>query len=197
MKDYDSLRIDSAKCPAQLQGHVKNVECIFPADDGSIIYRFDSGFDTSSTQGSMKGKPVGVEYLGDDYKVIVLSIPLYYLDSLDAKNLAELVINEKFRSHVGIGPEVIKKNPVDNIRIHPNPCHDQATVTYQIYGKSLVTIELLSMMGKRVIIRQEGIKEKGSYTFQIPISQLTAGIYMLILRSGEFIQTRKLIHIAY
>ena len=89
LEEYDTLRIDSSKCMAQLAGHLMNVECIFPSIDASVIYRFNSGFDTSSTQGSMKGKPVGIEYPGDDYKVILLSVPLYYLDSAEAKTLVD------------------------------------------------------------------------------------------------------------
>jgi hypothetical protein len=195
LEEYDSLRIDSSKCTAQLAGHLMNVECIFPSGDGDVIYRFNSGFDSSSSQGSMKGKPVGIEYLGDDYKVILLSVPLYYLDSAEAKTLVELVVNEKFRSNVGIRVKGNGKKPACSIQSYPNPCNDQVTITYQVDRKSAVTIELVSAMGKSVIIRQEGIKENGSYTFKISLGQLPSGVYMLILRAGDFVCARKLIHV--
>jgi len=193
VEGYDSLRIDSSKCPAQLAGHLKNVECIFPSGDGNVIYRFNSGFDTSSTQGSMKGKPVGTEYLGDDYKVIVLSVPLYYLDSLDAKNLAELVVNEKFRSHVGIRADGNEIKNASDIRSHPNPCHDLATVTYKISRRSKVDIELTSMTGERIFIRKEGIKEKGTHTFELPVTRFPTGVYMLIMSTGDGLSANRMV----
>ena len=193
VEGYDSLKIDSLKCPAQLQGHVKNVECIFPADDGGIIYRFDSGFDTTSTQGSMKGKPVGIEYLGDDYKLIVLSVPLYYLDALDAKNLVELVINEKFRSHVGISDEKKNNEQPCTFRCYPNPCNEKVSVTYHVDKRSAVSVELVSMMGKRVFIRLDGIKEEGSYSFELSVSHLPPGLYLLILRAGENLSANRIV----
>ena len=193
LEEYDTLRIDSSKCAAQLAGHLMNVECISPAGDGDVIYRFNSGFDASSSQGSMKGKPVGIEYLGDDYKVIVLSVPLYYMDSLDAKNLAELVVNEKFRSFTRTRDEGIENKRISTIHSHPNPCHDQAMVTYQVDQRGVVAIELVSMMGVSVFTRKEGVKEKGSYTFQIPVSQLPSGVYMLILKAGDGLSANKMV----
>ena len=182
VKDYDTIHIDPEKCLLQLNGHVINVECLFPSADARTIYSFRSGYDSLTTQGSMIGKPVGLEYLGDDHKVIIISVPLYYMDSLDAKKLVELIY-EKFTSHVGISPLLNPGQEGIFIRVFPNPGHDRVTVNYQTTERSNVMIELVSLSGQRVFVRNEGIRDKGSYFLQLPVSQFSPGVYILNLRT--------------
>jgi hypothetical protein len=80
-----------------------------------------------------------------------------------------------------------------SIRSHPNPCNDHVTITYQTGRKADVIIELASVMGAKVFIRQEGIKENGSYTVELQVQQFPAGVYMLILRSGNEITSTKMV----
>jgi len=90
----------------------------------------------------MKGRPVGVEYLGSDARVVTLSVPLYYLDSADAKTLVEFVVNEKFRSGVGFDEPDSRAGSSIQVNIHPNPARDRVTVEYRIQSRGRVTIEL-------------------------------------------------------
>jgi Zn-dependent M28 family amino/carboxypeptidase len=184
VKDYDTIHIDPAKCLPQLNGHVMNVECLFPSADARAIYSFSSGYDSSTTQGSMIGKPVGLEYTGDDHKVIIISVPLYYMDSLEAKKLVELIY-EKFTSHVGTDPILNPGQEGISIHVFPNPGHDRVTVNYQTAVSSYVIIELVSPSGQRVFIRNEGRRDKGSYSLQLPVSQLSPGVYILNLRTAK------------
>jgi hypothetical protein len=190
---YDTLRIDPQKCMTQLAGHVINVECITPSPEASLIYRYNTAYDTNTSQGMMKGKPVGIEYLGTDFKVIILSVPLYYLDSADAKKLVETVANDKFKTPAGIDNVVVPSGEKTFIKSHPNPSTGQATVTYYLPHRSDATVELISMTGEKVYTRKEGMKGKGIYTFSFPAGTLAPGIYLLVLRTGTEVCSARMV----
>ncbi len=190
---YDTLRIDSSKCYPQVPGHVINVECIYPSADAKVAYRFNSGFDTTSIKGSMKGKPVGIEYLGDDYKVIILSVPLFYLDPADAKKLVELVVKEKFKTTVGFKQDIPGYNISGSITVSPNPGHDFIRFSGSFTAGAEVCIEVYSMMGKPVFRQSEGMKNSGNHQFILPVGSLSPGVYLLVLRTGTEVRTGRVV----
>ncbi|MFH1159969.1 MAG: T9SS type A sorting domain-containing protein [bacterium] len=191
--DYDSLWIDPLKSMAQFPGHVLNVECIFPTPDATLIYRFNSAYDTATTQGKMKNKPIGIEYLGDDFKVIVLSVPVYYLDTLDAKTLLEFVVNEKFKSSTGIGDTPRRRSLVTRLTSQPNPCREETTVNYRLSAETPVTLDLYTQTGTRVLHWEEGRKGPGSHRVVLPLPGFSKGFYLLVLQAGNEIYMAKLI----
>lgn len=184
-QDYDSLRIDPDKAMTELPGHVVNVECIFPAPEASVIYRFNSAYDTTTVFGKMKGKPVGIEYLGDDFKVILLSVPLYYLDSLDAKSLVEVVVNKKFKPQVGLEeiPGVIDGSLV--VHVYPNPVQDQATLLFTIPERSPVWLSVFGVRGEEMITLSKGLMGPGFQTISLDLTRFPAGIYIGRLSAGN------------
>jgi len=192
-EEYDSIRIDSSKCISQLSGHVMNVECISPTTDARIIYRFNTGYDTATIQGSMKGKPVGIEYLANDHKVIILSVPVFYLDSLDAKKLVELIVKEKFKAPVGFEDDENSGKNHDFFTSYPNPCHDRTMINYHLTVSSEIFLEVYSMTGKLVYRRSEGVKNAGDHTIALAVDQFNAGIYLMVLRKGKSIQIGRMI----
>jgi hypothetical protein len=82
---YNNIFIDSAKTITSNQFHLKTIESIKPTSSGTAIFKYETMFDSTSTQGILKGKPVGVEYIGTDYKTVTLSFPLYYMNISEAK----------------------------------------------------------------------------------------------------------------
>jgi hypothetical protein len=57
----------------------------------------------------------------------------------------------------------------------------------------VVAIELLSMPGERILLRNEGTKEKGSYTVQITANQMPPGVYILILKTGDGLSAKRMV----
>ena len=93
---YSNNFVDSAKTLASNQFHLETIENIEPSSLGTAIFKYETMFDSTTTQGSLKGKPVGVEYIGTDYKTVTLSFPLYYMNLSDAKELIEHIMMDKF-----------------------------------------------------------------------------------------------------
>jgi hypothetical protein len=179
---YDSIYVDPLKSLSNNPLHIKNIETLVPAQAGAVIYRFDSKFDTSTSLGMMKGKPVGIEYLGQDYKVVVLSLPLYFMDSIQAKNLVEFIITKKFPTQTGVDDRLFDPNDIFLFQNYPNPVINHATFPYYLPHKADVSFEVITLLGKKVImLKQE--KVMGNSSFTININGLPDGIYFGVLRS--------------
>lgn len=175
--EYDSIRIDPGKCYPEPPGHIADLECLFPAAGAKVIYRFNSAYDTTSILGSMKGKPVGIEYIGEDHKVIVLSVPLYYMDSIDAKDLAELV-NNKLSSHTGIGenPDALYKSLF--VTAFPNPVRHKASLRFYLPEQAGVELSVYDIMGNKIRTIPERMMEAGYQTIPMDLTGLQAGVYI-------------------
>jgi hypothetical protein len=182
---YDSIYVDSTKSLTNVPRHIRNLETFTPAPGGTIIYRFDSEYDSTQTYGNMKGKPVGIEYIGDDYKVISLSAPLYYLDSVQAKRLVEYVINEKFKPGVGIPDDQIAGT--GNITLYlnyPNPVRGETVIRYSLKESMDLTFEIRDIFGRKVREIHPGWQEQGMHEQKVGLKGLSGGLYVYLLRSG-------------
>jgi len=60
--------------------------------------------------------PVGIEYLGDDYKMVLLSFPLYYMKIDEAKSLVNTVVHDKFGETVGINEAILDAGMNRNVK---------------------------------------------------------------------------------
>ena len=103
---YNSIFVDTSKTLAGDNYHLRFIEAISPNSEGVQIYAFDSNYDSSTVQGNLKGKPVGVEYLGSDFKTITLSFPLYYKNKESAKELLEFIMVNKFNEVLPVTDEI-------------------------------------------------------------------------------------------
>lgn len=184
--EFDSIHIDPMKCPSEPVGYVSNLECIHPSPDAKLIYRFNSGYDTTSVLGKMKGKPVGIEYLGDDFKVIVLSVPLYYMDSLDAKTLADLVLFQKFISHVGTEENNQPVTKLLNLRNFPNPFQETSTLEFFLSEGGQVHLSVFNVLGEKILSLEKEWLDQGFHTISLKLGNLQKGFYIGYLISGNF-----------
>jgi hypothetical protein len=183
--EYDTIHIDPAKCLPNPKNHIFNLESISPAADASVIYRFNTAYDTTSVFGNMKGKPVGIEYLGDDYKLIILTVPLYYIDSLEAKNLAELIVKQKFISHVGTEERQasLKKSLV--IRSFPNPFQDKVSLEVNLPQRDHVSLTVFDILGNEIRSLSKALMGPGLHTISLDLSGCPKGVYTCRLVSGK------------
>ena len=105
-------------------------------------YLYDSNYDTTTVFGSMKNCTVGIEYMGMDYKTVVLTFPLYYMNLHQAKNLIEYVLINKFAE-----PTILAENkeiiPTEIVlyQNYPNPFNPKTTIEYFIpeYTRSRIS----------------------------------------------------------
>jgi hypothetical protein len=201
---YNSIFVDSSKTLAGDNYHLRFIEAILPNSEGVQIYAFDSNYDSSTVQGNLKGKPVGVEYLGSDFKTITLSFPLYYKNKESAKELLEFILVNKFNEVLPVEDEI---HTVPNLYVleqnYPNPFNPVTKILWQSPEGSWQTLKIYDVLGNEIATLVDEYKSAGKYEVEFNAATLsgsvsakggyTSGVYFYQLKAGNFVQTRKMI----
>ncbi len=79
------------------------------------------------------------------------------------------------------------------IKVFPNPFSQESTIEVQLAEINDVQIELFSLTGQRIrsIANERGVSS-GNYQYTLNANGLNAGMYVLLIRVGEKVETRKL-----
>ena len=191
--DYDTLRVDPAKnLTPEYPGELFNIEVFAPTTEGTVIYRFDSQYDPSTNLGKMQGRPVGIEYMGEDFKTIFMSFPLYYIDTADAKNLLKYVMTYKFGDPTGI-PSYSGGSDVMLLQNYPNPFSNETTIPFFVDEPTHVSLAVYSLQGKNVAQLVNKKMFKGIYNITFSSSRLPSGLYQVVLKTDRSLFTRKIV----
>jgi photosystem II stability/assembly factor-like uncharacterized protein len=80
---------------------------------------------------------------------------------------------------------------------YPNPFNPVTTITYGLPLKSQIELIIYNVLGEMVLQLADGVKEAGIHTVEFDATSaaggLPSGVYFYRLRSGNFIQTKKMI----
>jgi len=96
--------------------------------------------------------------------------------------------------------DVVEVTLAENIKEYkleqnfPNPFNPSTEIKFSIPQNSNVKLELFNMIGEKVATLINEEMAAGSHNYQLSISnyQLSSGIYLYRIQSGNFVQTRKL-----
>lgn len=190
---YDTLRVDSLKyMDKNFIGQIYNVEVFAPDSTASVIYRFDSHFTSTTSFGKMKNRPVGIEYMGADHKSILLSFPLIYLDTADARSFMHYVMTNKFGHPVGI--DNLKYETAFRMQVFPNPVADACNISFTLDkpGRVRLTISTLEM---QVVTIYDKYMEAGDHRLSFMMDALAPGLYTIVLQQGNQFASRKMIRL--
>ena len=191
--DYDTLRVDSLKSLIpEYPGELLNIEVFAPTSEGRVIYRFDSHYYSGTNQGKMQDRPVGIEYMGEDFKTILLSFPLYYMDTMDARHFLAYVLKYKFGNPTGIpvpGSSVLS----GLLPNYPNPFSVETTIPFILDERSQVTLTIYSVQGKPVMELVNNELSQGIYHIKFSSGRLPAGLYQVVLKTERSLNTRKIV----
>jgi hypothetical protein len=191
---YLDLHVDSSKASSVDQFHLRSIETIVAAPGGTEIYLYDSGFDTSTTQGALKGKPVGIEYLGEDHRSVVLTFPLYYMEEAQARALVQHVLLTKFSEPTAVEPVpgampsryVLHQN-------YPNPFNPSTQIAFDLPENSRVSLKIYDVLGRKVATLLDEQREAGRHTVSWNAEGMPSGVYFTRLDAGRFSGTMKLL----
>ncbi len=78
---------------------------------------------------------------------------------------------------------------------YPNPFNPSTVIEYQLPEKSVVTLSLFDMLGKKVASLVDDEQNSGVYKIQLSSNdfQLSSGIYFYQLRAGKYTAQRKMV----
>ena len=191
---YNNIFVDSLKSLSSDQYHLKSIEMIKASGEGTNIYSYETNFDSTSQQGFLKGKPVGVEYIGNDFNAITLSFPLYYMNKDQARTLIEYIMTNKFDEVMPVD-DYKNKIPVSYQleQNYPNPFNPSTRITYSIPEYGFVKLAVYNMLGEEVATIVNTTQEPGKYEVNFNASKLSSGVYVYRIEASNFIASKKLI----
>jgi len=76
---------------------------------------------------------------------------------------------------------------------YPNPFNPTTTIGYQLPVTGYLTIKAYDLLGREVATVFEGVKAAGNYSVSFDASDLASGIYLYILKTNDFTQSKKMI----
>ena len=79
------------------------------------------------------------------------------------------------------------------IQNYPNPFNPSTTIAYSIPGNEIVTMKVFDVLGKEAATLVNERKVAGEYSISFNAQDLPSGIYFYQLRSGNFVETKKMI----
>src|SRR6056297_31706 len=148
--------------------------------------------DVTSTGGWQNWTPIPVEnvYLEEGEHILRIeadsdSDPNGWLFSVNYFDVTQntSVSNEDV---VGI-PDKIELN-----QNYPNPFNPTTVISYSLPEASDVKIEVYNMLGQRVALLVDEVKQTGRHTISFDAENLSSGMYIYRLQADGFVQTRKM-----
>ncbi len=76
---------------------------------------------------------------------------------------------------------------------YPNPFNPSTVIQYQIPENGFVTLKVYDILGNEVATLINGKQQAGSYGINFNASELSSGIYFYQLKTGKFVDTKKMI----
>lgn len=80
-----------------------------------------------------------------------------------------------------------------SMQLFPNPANNQVRLSYQLTGQAAAQVEVYNMVGDLVRVMDQGDQVAGNYQLSINTQDLSRGMYLVRLSSGEFTETKKLV----
>ncbi len=87
----------------------------------------------------------------------------------------------------------ISNNSFVLLQNYPNPFNPLTTIQYQLPANDLVSLKVYDILGNEAASLLNQVQNAGSYEIQFDGSSLASGIYYYQLRSGNYVETKKLV----
>ena len=174
---YTMLQVDTTKTFPTYNYHLPYIEALYPSAEGTAVYSFDTDYDSLTANGSMKGMPVGVEYRGD-YNTVLLSFPLYYMDSIQAKAVMQHILVDVFGEPAFIAEENQESQPAS---VFPNPSQGSFVIRTNGNVPQQQAVDIFDVTGRQVF----SVTGLSGNENSICTSGLQHGIYFLKVTCGN------------
>lgn len=96
--------------------------------------------------------------------------------------------NEFYYGTVGIQNNVY----FSQLHIFPNPIDNLLNVEFNLINDSEVNLKIVDLTGKTVYSDNLGFNKTGRQSYQVDVSRISSGMYILNINVGDFIQVEKI-----
>jgi aminopeptidase YwaD len=160
--NYPSLYVDTTKTFSNMNYHIPNIEALYAVDTVGNIYAYDTYYDSTKLPGILKGRPVGVEYSGQDFKVVTLSFPLYYMQQENSRQFIQHVLIDKFNEVLTVSDRSI--GVAEEFYLSYNyPFNSTTNIKYGLPKDARVKISIYNLLGQEVATLVDEDKKQGAY----------------------------------
>lgn len=73
--------------------------------------------------------------------------------------------------------------------VYPNPSNGLVNLNYSLTANTKVSVEVVDMLGNIVMFQNMGTQNTGSYTNAIDMTSLSAGVYMMNVKTNDVVNT--------
>jgi hypothetical protein len=76
---------------------------------------------------------------------------------------------------------------------YPNPFNPSTIISYALPKQGLVTLSIYNILGQKVATLVNEEQSEGNYQFNFDASNLSTGTYIYQIKSGSFVQSKKML----
>ncbi|MEZ4650441.1 MAG: M28 family peptidase [Candidatus Eisenbacteria bacterium] len=189
---YSALDVDTGKWP--FQGGNLNFGDAFTgsAPGAAPLFAYRSSF---VPPGLNDGLPVGLKWPAVSPQVILVDVPLYFIQSADAQTVVDQALRE-----FGYGASSVPMNLGTSALLfsaRPNPARGETEFSFYLRQESVVSLELFDVQGRAVrVLARKGALPSGRHAIEWDGRddrgrRLPSGMYYATLRVGSEWQTRE------
>ena len=106
--------------------------------------------------------------------------------------LKQVDFNGTFEYSKVVEVEVVTPNKFELTQNYPNPFNPTTSIKFNLPDAGNVKLAVYNLLGQEVKTLVNGFRAAGSYTLNFDAQNLSSGIYIYKLESGNFVQTRKM-----
>jgi hypothetical protein len=76
---------------------------------------------------------------------------------------------------------------------YPNPFNPATVIPYEVASRAHIHIGVYNLLGKKIAILVDGVKDAGAYSLLFNATDLPSGTYFCRMNAGGLIQTRRML----
>jgi hypothetical protein len=98
-----------------------------------------------------------------------------------------------YGSIVGVVSEMAVPEKYTLYQSYPNPFNPSTTIKYSVPHSEVVSLKVYDILGREIAVLIDEYKTAGTYSIDFIASKFASGVYFYQLRSGSFVETKKMI----
>ena len=161
-----------------------------PLTDAEVKISWGDGIGTETNTTDENGAVSFITAELDDIMYVTLAIDKivksgYHWD-IDRSDLSKSI----HRSVTGIETKEVAKS---NVKVYPNPFHNDASLSVHQARPGLLTVEVFDSRGQMIKAVGHGHYEPGDYIFSLGLNRQPKGIYVVMIKNGDTVDVLRLI----